>query len=69
MTAGDIAESISKFIPGFEVTYEPDFRQEIADTWPSSIDDSLARKEWGWEPDWDLDSMTADMLEKLKQKL
>ena len=69
VTAGDIAESISKFIPGFEVTYEPDFRQEIADTWPSSIDDSLARKEWGWEPDWDLDSMTADMLEKLKQKL
>ena len=69
MTAGDIAESISKYIPGFEVTYEPDFRQEIADTWPSSIDDSLARKEWGWEPDWDLDSMTADMLEKLKQKL
>jgi nucleoside-diphosphate-sugar epimerase len=69
VTAGDIAESISKFIPGFEVTYEPDFRQQIADTWPSSIDDSLARKEWGWEPDWDLDSMTADMLEKLKQKL
>lgn len=69
VTAGDIAESISKFIPGFEVTYEPDFRQEIADTWPSSIDDSLARKEWGWEPDWDLDSMTADMLEKLKYKL
>lgn len=69
VTAGDIAESISKFIPGFEVTYEPDFRQEIADTWPSSIDDSTARKEWGWEPDWDLDSMTADMLEKLKQKL
>lgn len=69
VTAGDIAESISKFIPGFEVTYEPDFRQEIADTWPSSIDDSTARKEWGWEPDWDLDSMTADMLEKLRRKL
>lgn len=69
ITAGDIAESISKFIPGFEVTYEPDFRQEIADTWPSSIDDSLARKEWGWKPDWDLDSMTVDMLEKLKQRL
>ncbi len=69
VTAGDIAESISKFIPGFEVTYEPDFRQAIADTWPSSIDDSLARKEWGWEPDWDLDSMTADMLEKLRRKL
>ncbi len=69
VTAGDIAESIKKFIPDFEVTYEPDFRQEIADTWPSSIDDSMARKEWGWEPDWDLDSMTADMLEKLKQKL
>ncbi|MCD4848621.1 MAG: NAD-dependent epimerase/dehydratase family protein [Candidatus Aegiribacteria sp.] len=69
VTAGDIAESISKFIPGFEVTYESDFRQEIADTWPSSIDDSVARKEWGWEPEWDLDSMTADMLEKLRQKL
>lgn len=69
VTAGDIAESIKKFIPEFEVTYEPDFRQEIADTWPSSIDDSMARREWGWEPDWDLDSMTVDMLEKLKQKL
>ena len=69
VTAGDIAASIRKHIPGFTVEYEPDFRQAIADTWPRSVDDSAARSEWGWEPQWDLDSMTADMLEKLRTKL
>ena len=69
VTAGDIAESIRKHIPDLEVDYDPDFRQAIADTWPSSVNDSAARKEWGWEPEWDIDSMTVDMLEKLRRKL
>ncbi|OPL18642.1 MAG: hypothetical protein AVO35_04730 [Candidatus Aegiribacteria sp. MLS_C] len=68
VTAGDIAGSIRKHIPGFSVDYEPDYRQAIADTWPMSVDDSAAREEWGWKPEWDLDSMTADMLEKLRDK-
>jgi nucleoside-diphosphate-sugar epimerase len=68
-TAGELAECISRYVPGFQVSYEPDFRQDIADTWPQSIDDSVAREEWGWEPEWDLDSMTRDMLEKLRAKL
>jgi len=69
VTAGDIAESIRKHIPGLKVDYKPDFRQAIADTWPTGVDDSAAREEWGWEPEWDLDSMTADMLEKLRKRL
>ncbi|MBD3278597.1 MAG: NAD-dependent epimerase/dehydratase family protein [Candidatus Aegiribacteria sp.] len=69
VTAEDIALSIKKHIPDFQVEYEPDYRQGIADTWPQSVDDSAAREEWGWSPDWDLDSMTKDMLEKLRKKL
>lgn len=64
----DIVAAIKKHIPEFEVTYEPDFRQAIADSWPATIDDSAARKEWDWKPDYDLDSMTKDMLEKLGEK-
>ena len=67
-SVGELAASIAKYVPGFECTYEPDFRQEIADSWPSSIDDSAARAEWGWEPDYDLDRMTQDMLENLRRK-
>ncbi|MBN1433360.1 hypothetical protein JW921_01280, partial [Candidatus Fermentibacterales bacterium] len=67
-TAGELAASISAHVPGFEVTYEPDFRQAIADTWPSSVDDSAAREEWGWEPEWDLEAMTADMLDRLRKR-
>lgn len=64
-TAGDLAKSIQKHLPDFTASYEPDFRQGIADTWPASIDDSAAREEWGWQPEWDLEEMTKDMLEKL----
>ncbi len=68
-TAGELAAEIKKHIPGFEVTYKPDFRQAIADTWPATIDDSAARTEWGWKPEWNLENMTADMLEKLRAKI
>lgn len=66
--AGDLAAEIRKHIPEFVCEYKPDFRQEIADSWPRIIDDSAARGEWGWEPDYDLAAMTADMLEKLKKR-
>lgn len=64
-----IAAEIKKHVPSFECTYEPDFRQAIADSWPMSIDDSTARKEWGWKHEYDLAKMTADMLEKLSKRL
>jgi nucleoside-diphosphate-sugar epimerase len=68
-TAGELAAEIKKHIPEFRIEYKPDFRQEIADSWPESIDDSLARKEWGWTPSYDLASMTTDMIKKLRMKL
>lgn len=59
----EVAESIIKVIPEFEISYAPDFRQKIAESWPESIDDSVARKDWGWKHNFDLDAMTKDMLE------
>ncbi len=67
-SAGELAAEIKKHIPEFTVTYEPDFRQAIADSWPDSIDDSVAREEWGWTPDYDLPKMTADMLSVLSKR-
>jgi nucleoside-diphosphate-sugar epimerase len=67
-SAGELAASIRKRVPGFEVTYEPDERQAIADSWPSSVDDSAARAEWGWTPDYDLEAMTEDMLARLRKR-
>lgn len=64
-----IAASIRKFIPEFELDYDVDpVRQAIAESWPNSLDDSAAREEWGWNPKYDLDAMTKDMLEKLDRK-
>ncbi len=68
-SAGELATEIKKHIPEFRVTYEPDFRQAIADSWPRTIDDSAARKEWGWKPTYDLAKMTRDMIERLSAKL
>lgn len=67
-TVKELADSIKKYIPDFEIDYKPDFRQEIADTWPNSVDDTAAREEWGWEPSYDLDSMTQDMLKTIQAK-
>lgn len=67
-SAGQLAAEIKKHIPEFKVDYKPDRRQAIADSWPESIDDTPARKEWGWKPKYDLPSMVTDMLEKLGQK-
>ena len=62
----EIAEEIKKHVPEFEIAYEPDYRQPIAESWPQSIDDSAAQKDWGWKPEFRLSSMTEDMLENLK---
>lgn len=61
----EITEAIRSHIPGFTTTYEPDYRQAIADSWPQSIDDSVARKDWGWKEEFTLESMTADMLKNI----
>ncbi|AWH84574.1 NAD-dependent epimerase [Flavobacterium album] len=67
-TPEEIANAIKKHIPDFTIDYAPDFRQKIADSWPQSIDDSSARQDWGWKHNFDLDAMTADMLEHLAAK-
>ena len=56
-------------MPGFEIDYQPDFRQAIADSWPASIDDSIAKRDWGLAYDFDITAMTKDMLKNLKIKL
>jgi nucleoside-diphosphate-sugar epimerase len=61
----EIAAEIRKHIPEFSISYKPDYRQAIAESWPQSIDDSVARKNWGWKEEYDLSAMTKDMLENL----
>ena len=65
-TPKELSEEIKKHIPDFEITYKPDFRQEIADSWPQSIDDSHARTEWNWSHKFDISSMTQDIIKNLQ---
>ncbi len=67
-TPAQLADSIRTHLPAFHVDYRPDFRQQIADSWPASIDDQAARLDWGWEPAFDLHRMTADMLLHLQAR-
>ncbi|MCB9284363.1 MAG: NAD-dependent epimerase/dehydratase family protein [Lewinellaceae bacterium] len=67
-TPAEISLEIRKHIPDFKVSYQPDFRQAIADSWTQSIDDSHARRDWGWVPKYDLVSMTEDMLVHLAEQ-
>lgn len=66
-TPAEIAKEIARHLPGFHIDYAPDFRQEIADSWPNSIDDSRAQQDWGFRCQYDLSSMTSDMLKHLKE--
>jgi nucleoside-diphosphate-sugar epimerase len=65
----EIAAIIKKQIPEFSMSYAPDYRQAIANSWPQSIDDAVARNDWGWKPEFDLAAMTKDMLENLQKIL
>ena len=67
-TPKQIVESIKKHLPNFTIAYKPDFRQTIADSWPKSIDDSEARKDWNWNHKFDLDAITSEMLTNLEKK-
>ena len=67
-TPKEISEEIKKHLPDFEMSYQPDFRQKIADSWPQSIDDAEARKDWGWQHEFNLETMTRDMIHQLQKK-
>jgi nucleoside-diphosphate-sugar epimerase len=64
-TPAELATSIQQHLPGFSISYAPDFRQAIADSWPNSIDDSFAQKEWGWNAKFDIDAMVKVMLDNV----
>jgi threonine 3-dehydrogenase len=68
-TPAEIAREIKALIPGFKIEYEPDFRQAIADSWPESIDDSIARRDWGWKPSFNLKNMTEEMIHHISPEL
>ncbi|MDA4117954.1 MAG: NAD-dependent epimerase/dehydratase family protein [Thaumarchaeota archaeon] len=67
-SAGELAEEIKNHVPGFTCEFAPDFRQKIADSWPKSVDDGLAHKDWGWKPKYDLSAMVADMVKELRRR-
>ncbi len=64
----EIAAEVKRYVPGFTVNYEPDYRQAIANSWPQSIDDSVARRDWGWSHEYDIRKMSKDMIDNLKVK-
>ena len=66
-TPKQIFEELKKHFPDFTIDYKPDFRQKIADSWPASIDDSVARTDWGWKNDYNLENMTVEMLTNLRK--
>ena len=68
-TPAEVTEAIAARLPGFKSTYAPDFRQAIADSWPASVDDSLARHDWGWRHAYGLPEMADDMLAALSARL
>ncbi|HNW71613.1 MAG TPA: NAD-dependent epimerase/dehydratase family protein [Candidatus Paceibacterota bacterium] len=65
-SAKELSENVAKYIPNFKCTFTPDSRQAIADSWPKTIDDSKAREDWNWKPDFDLDKISVDMIKNLK---
>jgi nucleoside-diphosphate-sugar epimerase len=67
-SAGELEDAIRRRIPNFRVTYSPDSRQKIADSWPTSIDDTPAREDWGWRHEYDLERMVDEMLARLRAK-
>ncbi len=69
ITPAQLHKEIQKQIPGFSIRYNPDFRQAIADSWPQSVDDTIARIDWGFEQNYDLKMMTKIMLNEIKNKL
>jgi nucleoside-diphosphate-sugar epimerase len=68
-TPVELADSIRKYIPDFVLSFDPDFRQAIADSWPQTVNDQQARNDWGWSPQFNLDNMTKSMLEVLSHKI
>jgi nucleoside-diphosphate-sugar epimerase len=65
----EIAAEIKKHLPDFTISYEPDYRQAIAQSWPQSIDDSVARNDWGWKPKYDLESLVKEMIDNLGKEI
>ena len=63
----ELASEIQAVIPDFTISYKPDFRQQIAESWPGSIDDSVSRRDWGWKPAFDLKAMVKEMLQRLPE--
>ncbi len=68
-TAGELAAAVADRVNGFNCDFEPDFRQAIADSWPDSMDDSVAREDWGWKPEYDLSALVETMLAGVREKL